>query len=194
MVERTLVVLKPDAVQRGIMGDIIDRFERTGLKVIGARMFKPTKELLDKHYPGDRDELVEGIGRRTLEGYKELGLDANKQFGHEDPVKIGHEVRNWLVDFMGSGPVFAMVVEGPHAIQLVRKIRGNTEPLRADVGTITGDHSFDSSALANMEGRPIRNLVHASGNKEEADFEVSLWFSEDELFDYRSVHHSHMTK
>ncbi len=194
MTERTLVILKPDAVQRGIVGDIIDRFERRGLKIVGAKMFIPSTELLNKHYPGDRDELVEGIGRRTLEGYKELGLDPKKQFGHEDPVKIGHEVRNWLVDFMGSGPVFAMVVEGPHAIQLVRKIRGNTEPLRAELGTITGDHSFDSSALANMAGRPIRNLVHASGNKEEAEFEVNLWFSKDELYEYDTIHHTHMTK
>src|SRR5690606_29130337 len=102
MTERTLVVLKPDAVQRGIVGDIITRFERTGLKIIGMKMFIPDDEILNKHYPGDRDELVQGIGERTMNGYKELGIDVQKQFGHEDPVKIGHAVRKWLVDFMKS--------------------------------------------------------------------------------------------
>lgn len=190
--EKTLVVIKPDAVQRGIVGDIIDRFEKRGLKIIGAKMMIPDQELLDKHYPGDRDELVEGIGNRTIEGYKEIGVDVAAKFGHADPVKIGHQVRSWLVDFMKSGPVFAMVIEGPNAIQVVRKIRGNTEPLRADLGTITGDYSFDSSAFANAQDRPIRNLVHASGNKEEAEFEVGLWFKDDELFDYDAIHQSHM--
>lgn len=194
MLEKTLVVLKPDAVQRGIVGDIITRFEKTGLKIIGMKMFVPDDEILNKHYPGDRDELVKGIGERTMKGYEELGMDVEEQFGHKDPVKIGHEVRQWLVDFMKSGPVLAIALEGPHAIAVVRKIRGNTEPMRADVGTITGDHSFDSSALANMDGRPIRNLVHASGNKEEAEFEVGLWFSPDELHSYDVIHQQHMTK
>lgn len=192
MIERTLVILKPDTIKRGIMGDIIDRFEKRGLKIIGAKMFKPTEDILNKHYPIDRAEFVEGIGSRTLQGYKDLGLDPKKQFGHEDPVKIGHEVRQWLVDFMSSGPVFAMVIEGPNAIQVVRKIRGNTEPMRAELGTITGDYSFDSSAFANAQGRPIKNLVHASGNAEEAEFEVGLWFSESELFDYDTTHQGMM--
>ncbi len=190
--EKTLVVLKPDAVQRGIIGDIIGRFEKRGLKIAGAKMMIPGDDLLNKHYPGDRDELVAGIGQRTLDGYKDLGIDVKEKFGHDDPVKIGHQVRSWLVDFMRSGPVFAMVVEGPNAIAVVRKIRGNTEPLRAELGTITGDHSFDSSAFANAQDRPIKNLVHASGNKEEADFEVALWFHEDELFDYDTVNQKSM--
>lgn len=191
-VEQTLVVLKPDAVQRGIAGDIITRFEQRGLKIVGTKMMIPDDELLNKHYPGDRDELVEGIGQRTLEGYKELGIDVKAKFGHDDPVKIGHQVRGWLVDFMRSGPVLAMVLEGPNAIQVVRKVRGNTEPMRAEVGTITGDFSSDSSAHANAQDRPIRNLVHASGNKEEAEFEIGLWFNDDELFDYDTIHQSHM--
>ncbi len=192
MIERTLVILKPDAIQRGIMGDIINRFEKRGLKIIGAKMFKPSVDILDKHYPSDREEFVAGIGQRTIDGYKEQGIDVVEKFGAEDPVKIGGEVRQWLVDFMSSGPVFAMVVEGPNAIQVVRKIRGNTEPMRADLGTITGDYSFDSSAFANAQGRPIKNLVHASGNTEEAEFEVGLWFSESELFDYDTTHQGAM--
>ena len=191
-IQQTLVVLKPDAVQRGIIGDIIGRFEQRGLKIVASKMMIPGDDLLNSHYPGDRDELVVGIGNRTLEGYKDLGIDVKEKFGHDDPVKIGHEVRGWLIDFMQSGPVFAMVIQGPNAIQVVRKIRGNTEPLRAELGTITGDHSFDSSAFANAQGRPIKNLVHASGNKEEADFEVGLWFKPEEIFDYDTVNQKNM--
>lgn len=193
MVERTLVVLKPDAVQRGIIGDIITRFEKTGLKIIGTKMFVPKKDLLDKHYPSDRTEFVKGLGQRTLESYAEAGMDPKKHFKVVDSLAIGHEVRNWLVEFMTSAPVVAMVLEGPHAIEIVRKIRGHTLPQKANPGTITGDYSFDSSGYANMGGRPIRNLVHASGNKEEAEFEIGLWFTSSELFDYETVHNKHMT-
>lgn len=193
IMERTLVVIKPDAVQRGLVGEIVKRLERVGLKLVAAKMFSASVDLLNKHYPSDRYELIEGIGKRTLEGYKELGIDAKKQFGHTDAHKIGLEVQKWLVDFMASGPVFAMVVEGPHAIEVVRKVRGSTSPLHAQPGTINGDFSFDSPALANKANRPIRNLVHASGNKEEAEFEIGLWFSESEIFDsYDSVHQKHM--
>ncbi len=194
MIERTLVVMKPDAVQRGIIGDIITRFEKTGLKIIGAKMFVPSKELLDKHYPASRTEFVKGLGKRTLESYAEAGIDPKEHFEATDTLTIGHEVRNWLVDFMTSAPVVAMVLEGPHAIEVVRKIRGHTLPQKANPGTITGDYSFDSSGYANMNKRPIRNLVHASGNLEEANFEIGLWFNESELYDYQTVHQKHMTE
>lgn len=190
--EKTLVVVKPDAVQRGITGDIITRFEKTGLKIIGMKMFVPSKEIMDQHYPSSRTEFVKGLGERTLGSYKEAGLDAKEQFGHEDPEKIGHEVRTWLVDFMQSGPVIAMVLEGPHAIEVVRKIRGHTLPQKAVPGTITGDYSFDSSYVANKANRPIRNLVHASGNVEESEFEISLWFSKSELYEYDTIHQRYM--
>lgn len=194
MIERTLVVIKPDAVQRGIIGDIISRFEKTGLKIIGSKMFIPSKEVLDKHYPAERAEFVEGLGQRTLESYAEAGIDPVKHFNTTDALTIGHEVREWLVDFMTSGPVVAMVLEGPHAIEIVRKIRGHTLPQKANPGTITGDYSFDSSGFANMNKRPIKNLVHASGNKEEAEFEIGLWFTPKELFDYETIHSKHMSK
>ncbi len=184
--ERTLVVLKPDAVQRGLSGEIIGRFEKIGLKLIGAKMFIPDLSLLNKHYPADREEFVENIGKRTIENYKELGEDVKEKFGHEDAKKIGEQIRGWLVDYMRSGPVLAMIFEGPNAIELVRKVRGATSPLHAAPGTINGDHSFDSPALANKGMRPIRNLVHASGNKEEAEFEIGLWFSESEIYDYET--------
>ena len=190
--ERTLVIAKPDAIQRGILGDIITRFEKVGLKIVGAKMFVPSKDLLDKHYPVDRKEFIEGMGQKTLDNYKEQGIDPKEQFGHDDPGKIGLELQKWLVDFMTSDPVFAMVIEGPHAIELVRKIRGHTLPLKAQPGTITGDYSFDSSLIANHDMRPIRNLVHASGNAEEAEFEIGLWFGVDEIFEYSTIHQQHM--
>ncbi len=190
--ERTLVVIKPDAVQRGLSGEIVSRFEKTGLRVAAVKMFIPDEKMMNKHYPADRKEFVAGLGQRTLDSYKEAGLDVIKQFGNEDADKIGEEVRRWLVDFMRSGPVVALVLEGPHAIEVVRKIRGHTMPQKAAPGTITGDYSFDSSYVANSAGRPIRNLVHASGNAEEAEFEIGLWFKPEEIFDYQSVHQQHM--
>ncbi len=188
MQERTLIILKPDAVQRGLIGDIVSRFERIGLKIIGAKFFVPTEELLNKHYPTDRTEFIEGMGHKTLDNYKDLGLDPKAVLGTDDPVEIGKLVQKWLVDFMVSAPVFAVVLEGPHAIEIVRKVRGHTLPLKAEPGTITGDYSFDSSSLANDQQRPIRNLVHASGNREEAEFEIGLWFEPGELHDYSTVH------
>lgn len=192
--ERTLVVLKPDALQRGIIGDVISRFEKVGLKLIGAKMMIPTKELADMHYPRDRKEFIAGMGQKTLDNYKQTGKDPIADFGTDDPHKIGLEIQGWLVDFITSDAVLAMVWEGPHAVELVRKITGSTLPALAQPGTIRGDFSFDSSSLANEYKRPIRNLVHASGDKVEANFEVGLWFTEDELFDYHTVHQAHMLK
>lgn len=190
--ERTLIILKPDAIQRGIIGDIVSRFERVGLKIVGAKMMRPNEELANKHYPKERREFIEGMGKKTLDNYKELGKDAVAEFGHEDPHKIGLMLQKWLVEFITSDPVLAIVLEGPHAVELTRKICGATLPSKALPGTIRGDYSFDSSALANEGKRPIRNLIHASGDKAEADFEVGLWFSDDELFDYDTVHQRHM--
>jgi nucleoside-diphosphate kinase len=190
--ERTLVVLKPDAVQRGLVGEIVSRFEKVGLKIVGAKMFKPDKDLGNKHYPKERKEWVEGLGGNTLRSYKEQGLDVKEQFKTDDPYEIGLAVHKWLVDFISSGPVLALVMEGPHAIGVIRKIVGATTPETAPPGTIRGDYSFDSPAAANAGQRPIRNLIHASGNKEEAEFEINLWFKADELFDYETIHQKHM--
>lgn len=192
--ERTLVILKPDAVQRGIVGDIITRFEKVGLKIVGMKMVVPEDDRLTRHYPTTRREFIEGMGHKTLNNYKELGIDAKDHFGHNDPYKIGLQVREWLVEFMKSGPVIAMVLEGPHAVETVRKIRGFTLPSAAQPGTITGDYSFDSSALANSAKRTIRNLVHASGDQEEAEYEIGIWFEADELHDYTTIHQRHMTE
>ncbi|HET9850260.1 MAG TPA: nucleoside-diphosphate kinase [Candidatus Saccharimonadales bacterium] len=179
--ERTLVILKPDAVRRGLTGEIISRFEKTGLKMIGAKMITPDRELANKHYPVDRREFIEGMGHKSLQNYKEQGGDAKKELGTDDPHAIGLQIQAWMVDFITSGPVLAIVLEGPHAVEIVRKIVGHTLPLKAEPGTIRGDYSYDSPTLANKEKRPIYNLIHASGDKKEAEFEIGLWFSDSEL-------------
>ena len=190
--ERTLVLMKPDAVVRGIVGEIITRFEKVGLKIVAAKMIVADEELINQHYPSSRKDFITGIGQKTLDNSKELGIDTKKIFGTENPHKLGLEIHQWNTEYMQSGPLFAMVLEGPHAIATVRKIRGFTLPSKAQPGTITGDYSFDSSVLANRNKRPIRNLVHASGNEEEAKFEVGLWFSPDELHDYETLHQRFM--
>ncbi len=183
--EQSLVVLKPDAVARGLSGAIITRFERVGLKLVAAKLMRVTPELANKHYPASRTEFIEGMGNKTKENYVELGLDLAKDFGAQaDAHSIGLTIREWLVTMITSGPVFAMVWEGPHAVDLIRKMVGHTLPLKSAPGTIRGDYSFDSSALANFGKRPIKNLVHASGNKPEAEFEVPLWFSATEIQSY----------
>ena len=185
--ERTLVVFKPDTVQRAIMGELLSRFERVGLKVVGMKFMKVSKELADKHYPKDREEFITGMGNKTLENYQKLGIDAKKELGTDDAHEIGLQIREWLADMITEGPVLAMVLESPHAVELVRKIVGHTLPLMAAPGTIRGDYSYDSSYLANTNRRPIKNMIHASGNVEEANFEVPLWFSKEELFDYTRI-------
>jgi nucleoside-diphosphate kinase len=192
--ERTLVILKPSAIQRGLVGEILTRFEKVGLKMAGAKLIWPDKDLLDKHYPPEREEFVTGLGQRTLDSYKELGLDVKKQFEELDPNKIGHEVRDWLVQSMMSGPVMPIVLEGPHSIEIVRKIVGHTLPQKAAPGTVRGDYSFDSAALANKNQRPVNNLIHASGNAEEAEHEIELWFTSKELHEYATVHQKHMSE
>jgi nucleoside-diphosphate kinase len=192
--ERTLVLLKPDAVQRGIVGDIISRFEKVGLKIVAAKMVLADKTVLDQHYPAERKEFLEGLGKNTLRSYEEMGLKPEEQFTDIDPAKIGAQVRKWLVDFMVSGPVFAMVLEGPHAIEIVRKLVGTTLPQKSAPGTIRGDYSFDSSYLANTNKRPIRNLIHASGNIDEATVEIALWFTDEEIHTYETIHQRHMAE
>ncbi len=182
--ERTLVLVKPDGVQRGLVGEILARFERAGLKLVGLKMVRASRELLERHYPAD-EGFLRTIGGKTKEAFEAYGLDVRERMGTDDPVEVGRQVREWLVEFMASGPVVAAVVEGVHAVSAVRKLVGKTLPVFAEPGTIRGDWSTDSPALANLERRPVRNLVHASGSLEEADYEVRLWFREDEIHPYR---------
>jgi len=179
--EKTLVLIKPDAVRRNLVGEIISRFENAGLRLVAAKMVRPDHELAHKHYPTERREFIEGMGHKTLGSYKEGGQDPLKDFGTDDPHAIGLHVQKWLADFLASGPVIALVLEGQGAIQQVRDIAGHTIPANADPGTIRGDFSDDDPVKANAEKRAIHNLVHASGDKAEADFEINLWFKPDEL-------------
>ena len=191
--EQTLVIVKPDGVVRGLTGRILARFERVGLKVVAAKMVQVEKELAEKHYPAERKELWEGIGHKTLDNYKELGMDPKKEMGTDDPYELGTKVREWLKTYLSEGPVFVCVLESPHAVGLVRQMTGHTLPVKAEPGTIRGDFSYDSSALANAAKRPIRNLIHASGNLEEAEFEINLWFTPEEMTSYKRVEEVAMT-
>jgi len=183
--EQTLVVLKPDAVKRGLIGEIIRRFENVGLTVVAVKLLTAKRDLVEKHYPEDREELWVGIGNKTLENYKDLDMDPMDSLGTKDAKEIGKMVRVWLMDYIMEGPVLALVLEGPHAVELVRKITGHTLPLVSAPGTIRGDYSYDSSYLANSAKRPIKNLIHASGNKDEAEYEIPLWFSKEEIHSYK---------
>lgn len=181
--ERTLVFLKPDGVQRGLVGEVVRRFENAGLKLIGMKMVRPNRKLLDRHYPTDAGFLMT-IGGKTKDAFATYGLDVKRETGTDDPQEIGRQVRGWLIDYVSSGPVVAFVLEGIHAVSAVRKLVGDTLPYRAAPGTIRGDYSIDSPTVANLAKRPVRNLIHASGSTEEADAEIALWFEESELFEY----------
>ncbi len=181
--ERTLVFLKPDGVQRGLVGEVVGRFERAGLKVVGMKMLWPDRLLLDRHYPKD-EGFLKAIGGKTKEAFAGYGLDVKKEAGTDDALEIGRQVRGWLIDYVSSGPVVACVLEGIHAVSVVRKLVGDTLPYRAAPGTIRGDFSVDSPTVANLMKRPVRNLIHASGSVEEASMEIPLWFRKEELYDY----------
>ncbi|HET7099076.1 MAG TPA: nucleoside-diphosphate kinase [Patescibacteria group bacterium] len=185
LIEQTIVLVKPDGVKRALVGEVISRFEKIGLKIIGMKMVWIDEEMVRKHYPTTRKEWVTKIGEKTLEAYKTYGTDPNEHLGTMKPYEIGLLICKWLVDYLTSGPVVAMVLEGPHAIPAVRKIAGYTYPDAAIPGTIRGDFSIDSPDLANMGKRSGMNIVHASGNAEEAKFEIELWFRKEELYDYK---------
>jgi nucleoside-diphosphate kinase len=179
--EKTLVIVKPDAVSRGLIGEILSRYEKAGLKLVAAKMVTPSKDLANQHYPADRKEFIEGMGHKSLGNYHEEGLDPHEHLGTTDAHEIGLQIQGWMVDFLTSGPVMAIVLQGKNAIAIAREIAGHTIPAKAEPGTIRGDYSDDTPIKANAEKRPIHNLVHASGDKTEADFEINLWFTEDEL-------------
>jgi len=184
--ERTVVIIKPDGVKRGLIGEIIRRFEKAGLKIVALKLVQPTKEHYRLHYPSSR-EWFRQVGEKTLETYRKYGIDPKKELGTTNKVKIGQMIKEWTVEFMSSGPVVAMIIEGPHAIENVRMIVGPTLPAFAPPGTIRGDFSVDSPAIANIKKRPVKNLIHASGNPQEAENEIKLWFAPEEIHDYRRV-------
>jgi nucleoside-diphosphate kinase len=181
--ERTLVLIKPDGVERKLVGEIISRFEKANLKIIGLGIVKASKEQFDKHYPKDKD-WIENLGKNFIKTCQENNIDFDiKNLGVKNEYELGLKVREWLIDYMASGPVVKIVLEGNNAIEVVRKIVGHTLPQKAQPGTIRGDFSIDSPIVANLEKRALKNLIHASGNKKETEKEIKLWFSKKELID-----------
>lgn len=180
--EQTLIILKPDSVQRSLVGEIISRYERVGLKLIAMKMMVPTAELIEKHYTLD-PEWRRITGEKTIKGYLDKGLVPPTN----NPLDITNILLGRLVTYMTSGPIIAMVWEGAHAVAIVRKITGGTEPLTSDVGTIRGDFVLDSYQMTDADERCIRNLVHASGSVKEAKDEIQHWFSKDEIMQYKHI-------
>lgn len=172
--QQTLVIIKPDAVDRGLTGEILVRFERSGLRIAKLKALRASREVLSQHYPND-DEWLRSVGQKTLDDYERQGLDADGSLGTSDALEIGRMVRRWLIDFMASGDVVVMLLEGNRAVQSVRKLVGETLPVDAKPGTIRGDYSTDSPDIANQERRPVKNLIHASGDADDAEREIGLW-------------------
>lgn len=181
--EKTVLIIKPDGVKRGLIGEIISRIESRGLKIIAIKMIKASRDKAYKHYPGTNEWLI-GMGNKTLENYKDYARDPMKENGTSDPLKIGRTIYDWNVDFLTSGPIVAMMIEGIHAIDMIRKIVGHTSPNKAEMGTIRGDYSVDSPILANLGKRALHNIVHASGDPKEAQNEIKHWFKKDDIHNY----------
>jgi len=177
--ERTLVIIKPDGVQRMLIGEIIERYERTGLKLLVLKFLIPTPEQAKKHYLVDPGWL-EVVGSKALNSYQERGLKSPFKSAKE----CGQAVLERNANYISAGPVVVMVWQGNKAIGVVRKITGGTEPLTSDVGTIRGDFTSDSYDVADLDSRSIRNLIHASGSPEEAEKEIKVWFNESEIVNY----------
>ncbi len=179
--EKTLVLLKPDAVQRGIIGEIITRFERCGLKIIAMKMVYPNEELAGSHYAAD-EEWLKTVGMKQKESYEKKGVKIDKT-----EREIGMTVRQQLIEFLTMSPILAMVLEGHNAVAHTRKVVGPTSPGDAPPGTVRGDYSFDTYQLADSSKRPIQNLIHASGKVDEAEREIKIWFKKDELHSWKRI-------
>ncbi len=179
--ERTFVILKPDTVQRSLIGEVIRRFERTGLKFTAMKMFVPAKEQLLTHY-NKNDEWFLKKGNRIIEDLKSQGLPVEK-----DAMAYGRAIIDTIVDYMTAAPVIAMVLEGNQAVAVVTKLVGTTEPSTSDVGTIRGDYTVDSYGHSSFENRAVRNLIHCSESPAEAEREIKVWFTESEIMQYATA-------
>src|SRR3989344_5930419 len=179
--EKTLVIIKHDEIQRSLIGEIIKRIERTGLKIAALKMFVPDRNKAGDHY-NKNDGWCEIVGQKTIENLKKQGKGAEKT-----ALEYGRDVLTALINFITLGPVIAMVVEGNQAVGIVKKLVGDTEPLTSDVGTIRGDLTLDSYDMANTNGRAVRNLIHCTDKPEEAQREINIWFSPEEVINYRLV-------
>lgn len=180
--EKTLVIVKPDGVQRGLIGEVIKRYEQCGLKLVALKMLIPTRKIALDHYSVD-PEWTFKTGTKSLEAAQARG----QKLASEDPIVIAENIRKTLVNYMSSGPVVTMIWQGMNAIGIVRKITGSTEPLSSTPGTIRGDYTIDSYRAADADQRSVRNIIHSSGSIEEADKEIEIWFDKKEIINYRLV-------
>ena len=181
--EKTLIIIKPDAVKRALIGKIIETFENACLKLMAAKMIKPSQDVIKNHYPGTPDWIRE-MGEKTLASFKQSGANVKEKMGTEDPNKLGQFVYERLIKYWMEGPLVVMVWQGPDAIAIARKLRGHTIPLLAQSGTLHSDYSFDSSTLSSSLDRVVKTFVHASGNREEAEREIKYWFKDAEFKNY----------
>lgn len=179
--ERSLVLLKPDTVQRSLVGEVIKRFERTGLKISAMKMVVATEAQLLDHY-NKSDEWYERKGKGIVEELVAMGKPADKE-----PIEYGKDIIRTVVKYMTAAPVVALIFEGNKAVSVVTKIVGSTEPATSDVGTIRGDYTVDSYGHATYEDRAVRNLVHQSESPEEAEREIAIWFTESEIMQYTTA-------
>ncbi len=175
--ERTLVLIKPEAIIRGLVGKIITRFEMKGLVLKEMKVVRPEKSIIEKHYP-DNENWIKNVGNKTIDTYKRFNLNLVQDLGTENPFEIGSIIRGWLIEHLALKPVIAIILYGNHAVEVTRKMVGSTVPLFAEIGTIRGDFSSDSPDCSTPEKRVLYNLVHASESAEEARREISLWFGD----------------
>lgn len=180
--EQTLVIIKPDGIQRSLMGEVISRFERIGLKLVAMKMVVADATMIEKHYTLD-PEWRAITGAKSIQAFVSKG----KAPPFTDPQEMSAHILDRLKRYLTSGPVIPMVWQGAHAVAIVRKLIGSTEPLSSDVGTIRGDFMLDSYELSEIENRSIRNIAHASGSVKEAQDEIAHWFSKEELHEYTHV-------
>jgi nucleoside-diphosphate kinase len=176
--ERTVIFIKPESIQRHLMGEFINRFERRGLKMVACKLIAPTAEQVGRHYPDDESWLVP-TGEKALKSYQDKGVDPGLT-----AVELAQQVRKRLIEHFADRPLLVTVWEGPHAVAMGRKTAGVTNCLLADVGSIRGDYSMESYDLADALERPIHTLVHASGSVEEAENEMKIWLTPEEILDY----------
>ena len=188
MIERTLVLIKPDGIVRGLSGKIISRFEDAGLKIVGMKMLWVDENFAREHYKLE-EEWARNVFMKTKTTHEKEG----RKFPYKNHMEFGGMIQKWNMDFLCEGTVIAFVLEAPHAIELARKMVGATEPRQAAPGTIRGDFaSVESYAVANEKERVLRNLVHASDSSENATREIALWFNIDELHSYKKELDKHL--
>ncbi len=181
--EQTLIIIKPDAVKRGLVGKIIETLENVGLKLMAAKMLKPSVDVIKNHYPGT-PEWIREMGEKTLSSFKQTGDNVMKIFKTNDPDKLGQFIYVRLIKYWMEGPIVVMVWQGPNAVTVARKLRGHTIPALAIPGTLHAQFSFDSSPLSASLDRVVKTFVHASGSVEEAEREIGYWFPKIELKNY----------